>query len=157
MPVTVTAPAPLLRESGFTLLELVAVVFILSIVAAVAIPSLSRPVDRLHNDASHLASTFRHVTDQAIMRKEVLVISFDLQHQNVSHTAEGDNKARHIPTLYGVETPSTGLLTEEQTSVFINPESLGEPVTVYLQQEDKALFIRYNPISRRTTVLDELP
>ena len=59
------------NNRGFTLLELVVIIFILSLVLAISFPSFSLQKDgKLKSEAGHIASILRYLNDSAISTKE---------------------------------------------------------------------------------------
>jgi type II secretion system protein H len=68
-------------RGGFTLMELVVVLFILSILAALAAPSFSRTIvsARLRTSASEVRATFARARSVAVADGRMCVVVFDLE------------------------------------------------------------------------------
>src|SRR5208282_1143636 len=72
------------NKEGFTLLELFAVVFIISLLTAVVLPSLYGLSDnKLKSDARKMASLLRYLNDSSISSKKTLSLKFDLQEGSI--------------------------------------------------------------------------
>jgi general secretion pathway protein H len=67
-------------QAGFSLVEMLAVVSILALVATLVVPFAARPADglRLQAVARDLASALRRTRDAAIVRNAELVLAIDL-------------------------------------------------------------------------------
>ena len=70
-------------HAGFTLLEIVVVVFIIGVVSAIAVPQLLPIISSttLEGSARHLAGYGRAVTAQAAMTRQDITVYFDLNSQ----------------------------------------------------------------------------
>jgi len=69
------------RAAGFTLVELIVVLFILSLLAALAAPSFSRTIvsARLRASAAEVRSTFARARSQAVAGATERAVVFDLE------------------------------------------------------------------------------
>jgi prepilin-type N-terminal cleavage/methylation domain-containing protein len=74
-----------LREQGFTLLELLVVIFIVSLVMAVSYPSLSRGAASLHlrTAGRDVLNTFRFAREKAITEQTETVVAIDKERQEI--------------------------------------------------------------------------
>jgi general secretion pathway protein H len=138
---------------GYTLIELLAVLVIIAVAAAVVMPAFSRPADTLKAEAGKIASILRSLNDHAASTKRQTSIKFDLKTRSITFR-KVQQKTLKISSLFAVELPSKGLIKEGQLTVFFNPSGVAEPVTVHLRSKDKELRITYNPISRRAKIHD---
>lgn len=83
------------REQGFTLLELMVVIFIISLIAAVSYPALSRGTASFHLKATgrDIMNTFRFARDKAITEQTGIQIVIDKEKQEI---ALSDNLGENI-------------------------------------------------------------
>jgi prepilin-type N-terminal cleavage/methylation domain-containing protein len=73
------------REQGFTLLELMVVIFIISLITAVSYPTLSRGTASFHLKATgrDILNTFRFARDKAITEQTGIQIVIDKEKQEI--------------------------------------------------------------------------
>jgi len=74
-----------LREQGFTLLELMVVIFIVSLVLALSYPSLSRGASSFHLKATgrDVLNTFRFAREKAITEQTGMQVTIDKEKQEI--------------------------------------------------------------------------
>lgn len=139
-------------KRGFTLFELVVVLFILSLLLAVVIPSFSTSGGRLKSEAREVASVIRYLNDAAAMRKTALSLSFDFKNRSLSWEEEGRGRTERIESLVSVTLPTRGEVTEGELIVFFSPLGLAEHMDVRLALGEEEMTVSFNPISRRTKI-----
>jgi prepilin-type N-terminal cleavage/methylation domain-containing protein len=91
--------------SGFTLIELVVVLFIVAAVAAVALPSIGRSVDglRLRREAGQVAALVRTARLRALTEQRPVRVTLDPARGTVTLTAAGpDVRPREIALRRGI-------------------------------------------------------
>lgn len=144
------------RSSGYTLLELVAVVFIISLLTAIAIPSFFSSGDSgLKSDARKMASLLRYLNDSSIYTKKTFSLAFDLQEDSISwHGPDGD-KTEKIKSLSSVALQSKGEVKEGQVTVFFGPLGINENISVHLKGDKKGMTVTLNAISGRAKITDD--
>jgi len=72
-------------KRGFTLLEIVVVLFIVSLVMAIVLPSFAGfGESKLKSESKEIASILRYMNDSAVSRKETFLIRFDLDKNMVT-------------------------------------------------------------------------
>jgi len=87
------------REQGFTLLELMVVIFIISLVAAVSYPALSRGAASFHLKAAgrDILNMFRFARDNAITEQTGMQVIIDKEKQEiVLSNYLGDNSRKYF-------------------------------------------------------------
>jgi prepilin-type N-terminal cleavage/methylation domain-containing protein len=142
------------RGSGFTLLELLAVIFIISLLFALAVPSFTGiGVNSVKSDARRIASILRYLNDNSLSTKEVFPMKFRLSDKLVIYQAPEGEKTEKIEELRGVELPSHGLLREGEAVVFFGPTGASEALSVYLGDGKDALTVKLNPLSGRVKIV----
>ncbi|HUG35486.1 MAG TPA: GspH/FimT family protein [Candidatus Limnocylindrales bacterium] len=84
------------RRGGFTLIELVVVLLIVGVAAAVIVPSIGRGSEALRARAqvSGFAAFLRHAREQAVTRREVHEVRIDPQARVVVLTGAGSDTPR---------------------------------------------------------------
>lgn len=139
-------------KRGFTLFELVVVLFILSLLMAVVLPSFSASGGRLKSDAREVASIIRYLNDASAMRKATLRLAFDFRNRSLSWEEEGRGRTERIESLSSVTLPTRGEVTEGELIVFFSPLGLAEHMDVRLALGEEEMTVSFNPISRRTKI-----
>ncbi|MBF0557587.1 MAG: prepilin-type N-terminal cleavage/methylation domain-containing protein [Nitrospirae bacterium] len=144
------------RPSGFTLIELMAVVFIISLLTAVVLPSFFRSGDnRLKSEARKMASLLRYLNDSSISTKKILSLKFDIQEGSMSWLGPDGEKSEQVKSLAGVELQSKGDIKEGQVTVFFGPLGITENISVHLKNDKKAMTVTLNAISGRAKITDD--
>lgn len=139
---------------GFTLLELIVVIFILSLVAGIVMPSFYRFAEgELRSEARKMASLLRYLNDNAISKKESFFIRFNLDDKTVSWSIPDGERSDSIDTLFSVSTPSAGELLSGEIALFFGPLGLQEHLTVVLRDNNRTESVSFNPLSGRAKVV----
>lgn len=150
------ASRPVAPDSrGFTLLELVVVVFIVSLALAVVAPTFSTSGGKLKAEAREAASIVRYISDASAMRKTTLALGFDLDKGVISWAGEGRQRRERFDSLRSVELPSRGEVREGELVVFFPPIGLSEHLYIHLALAGEEMTVSFNPISRRTKIVAE--
>ena len=141
------------RPTGFTLLELIIVVFIISLLSAIVLPSFYQlGTDSLKPDAKKLASLIRYLNDSAIYSKQTFILKFDLQDRSLSwHGPDGD-KTDKFKDLTGLNLSSKGMVKEGQVTVVFGPLGLQENLDIILNNGEKEFKIMFNSLSGRVKI-----
>jgi general secretion pathway protein H len=141
-------------QRGFTLLELIVVIFIISLLAGAVFPSFSGMEDRqISSDARMVASLMRYLNDSSAASKETISLEFDFRESVLSWDSPEGKKKEKIRTLAGIDFESKGLIREGNVTIFFSPAGLQEYTEVLLRDEKKELKISVNPVSGRVKVL----
>ncbi|MFO0753336.1 MAG: prepilin-type N-terminal cleavage/methylation domain-containing protein [Thermodesulfovibrionales bacterium] len=140
---------------GFTLLELLVVVFIVALVTAVVYPSLHfMEGKRLHAEAKRVASILRFLNDTALAAKEECSLKVDFREDVLSWKGPDFDRSEKFRTLAGVALPSKGELREGEVTLFFDALGGRESITVTLREEGEALKVVFNPLSGRVKIAE---
>lgn len=141
------------RRSGFTLLEIILVVFIISLFTALVLPSFSNlGAGGLKNDAKKLASLLRHLNDSSIYTKKNFQLNFDFREKTVSWNGPDGEKSRELGNITAVTLPSKGIVREGQVLVFFGPLGLGENIEITLNKGEHEARVTMNSLSGRVKI-----
>jgi general secretion pathway protein H len=144
------------RRTGYTLLELIAVIFILSLLAAVIFPSMSGLGEKsVTSEAKKTASLLRYLNDSAIYTKETYFLKFDLGEGLISWKGPDGEKTESMKSLAGVRLPSKGEVKEGQVTVFFGPLGIREKIEISLKGKDEGLRVTLNPVSGRVKIVHD--
>ena len=149
-----TSKIGICSKRGFTLLELVVIIFILSLVLAISFPSFSLQKDwKLKSEAGHIASVLRYLNDSAISAKEAYAVNMDFTEKTFRYNTPEGEKAERIDTLSSITTQSRGNVSEGVVTVFLTPAGGGESFSVHLTGVESSMDVVFNALSGRVKVV----
>lgn len=135
------------HSGGFTLLELVVVLVLLSLAAAVVVPRLpAMQESRLRASARQLATQLRYLDERAVTGKIPYILRINLDEQKidvVSKTATGDDAPPDDPFLQrsplqegiiirDLHTERLGTVSEGTVRIAYGPGGLSELLLIHL-------------------------
>jgi general secretion pathway protein H len=145
------------RRTGYTLLELIVVIFILSLLAVVIFPSLSWLGEKsVSSEAKKTASLLRYLNDSAIYTKKTFSLTFDLSEGIITWKGPDGERTQEMKSLESVTLPSKGEAKEGQVTVFFGPLGIGESVEVSFKDKDEGLRVTLNQVSGRVRILRDV-
>jgi general secretion pathway protein H len=143
-------------RGGFTLLELIVVIFIVSLVAAVVLPSFANFGDsRLKSEAREMASVLRFMHDSAVSRKKTMVMNFDLESNLVSWKGVEGEKTKDFEYITSVQTQSGGTVSKGELTFFFGPSGISENISVHMNSGKTDMSITLNHISGKVKIKEE--
>lgn len=143
---------------GFTLLEIIAVIFIISLVAALVMPSFGGfGTKGIRTEATRAASLLRYLNDSAIYTKpeKGYPLQIDLRDGSLRWAGPEGEKSDRLDTLVSLDLQSQGELKEGQVTVFFGSNGLQEYLKMKLRDEDRTMTVAFNPISGRVKILED--
>jgi type II secretion system protein H len=147
-------PCACIRQRGFTLLELVIVIFVIALLAGLVFPSFRGLSERqLSSDARRTAALLQYLSDSAMATKETYSVDFDLQKSSLSWKGPEGDKTESLKTLAGVDLQSRGMTREGLVNVFFGPAGISEYIEVLLKDDEKEMKVAFNPISGKAKIL----
>jgi general secretion pathway protein H len=148
--------AGIFSKQGFTLLEIVVVLFIVSLVMAVVLPSFSGFGEgKLKSEAKEMASILRYMNDNAVSRKETFLIRFDLDKNIVTWQGPDGEKTKKFEDMTGVTTQSNGMVSKGEIIVFFQPLGIQENLSIHMRRGKKGVVITLNHLSGKVKIKDE--
>jgi type II secretion system protein H len=143
-------------KQGFTLLEIVVVLFIVSLVMAVVLPSFAGfGESKLRSEAREIASILRYMNDSAVSRKETFLIRFDIDKNMVTWQGPDGEKTKKFDDMTGVTTQSNGMVSKGELIVFIEPLGIQENLSIHMRSGKKGVVITLNHLSGKVKIKDE--
>jgi len=143
-----------IRQRGFTLLELIVVIFVIALLAGIVFPSFRSLSERqLSADARRTASLLQYLSDSAMASKETYSVDFDLQKSSISWKGPEGAKTESLKTLAGVDLQSKGMTRQGLVTVFFGPAGIMEYIEVLLKDDENEMKVAFNPISGRAKIL----
>jgi general secretion pathway protein H len=141
------------NDRGFTLLELIVVLFVLSVIMAIVLPSLAGFGEgRLKSEAKEIASVLRYVNDSAASRKETFSMKFDLDKNLVSWKGPEGEKVKRFDDLTAVTAQSMGTVSKGEAIFFFGPFGINENLSVHVGRGNKNATITLNHLSGRVKI-----
>jgi prepilin-type N-terminal cleavage/methylation domain-containing protein len=148
------SPISNLGSSGFTLLELIVVIFIVSLVLAVALPSFTGMGEsRIKSEAKRLASLVRYLNDSALSTKETLLMKTTFNDKTIRYTGPDGEKAEQFSSLSGIEMQSRGMISEGEVIFFFNPAGASESFTAHLKENGSEMTVEFNCMNGRVKIV----
>lgn len=145
------------EAAGFSLLEIIVVIFLISMMLALVIPSFSVVREKkIKSDARRLASVLRYLNDSAISTKETFSLGVDFKEKLIVSNGPEGEKIRRFESLYAVELQSKGMVSEGELIIFFGPLGASEAFSFFLKDEGAAMTVVFNPLSGRVKVLEDL-
>lgn len=142
---------------GFTLIEIIAVLFIVSLLLGLVVPSLSLLTGhKVQSDAKRLAGIVRYINDSALGTKKIFSLTVDLDQKKLRYEIPEGTRSEQCDTLSGVEIHSKGLITAGEVTLFFGPLGGREHIVFHLDDSGKnPSTIAFNPLSGRVRISDE--
>ena len=142
------------EKGGFTLLELMMVVFIISVVLALSLPTFTgMGENKIVSDAKRTASILRYLNDSALSTKESLTLRVDFKDKVIGYNGPEGDKSERIGSLSGVELQSRGMVTEGELFIFFSPLGARESLTIHLGDEGSAMAVALNSMNGRVKII----
>ncbi|MBA3016628.1 MAG: prepilin-type N-terminal cleavage/methylation domain-containing protein [Proteobacteria bacterium] len=141
-------------NNGFTLLELIVVIFIVSLMLAFSFPHFDGMGDgKMKSEARNVASILRYMNDSALATKETCTIKVNFGQKTLSYKGGGEEKIENLMNLSGLHLQSRGTVSDGEVIIFFGPIGASESFTVYLKGEKSKTAITFNCLSGRVKVL----
>ncbi len=142
------------KATGFTLLELLVVIFILSVITALVIPSFYGSGEgRLKSEAGKIASLLRYLNDTAISRKETYFLTLNLDTKIAKWETPEGKYSEKFESLITLSTTSSKNVSKGEITLFFNPLGLQENLIVTLKDKEQEMSVSFNPLSGRTKII----
>lgn len=149
-----TSRAGTCSKGGFTLLEIIVVLFLVSLVMAIVLPSFdSFGENKLKSEAREMSSILRYMNDSALSRKETFSMKFDLDKNMVYWKGPDGEKTRKFDDLTGVTTQSAGMVSKGELILFFEPLGIRENLDVQMSRGKKDMTVTLNHLSGRVKII----
>jgi Tfp pilus assembly protein FimT len=142
------------NNKAFTLLELVVIIFILSLVIAISFPSFSLQKDgKLKSEAGHIASILRYLNDSAISMKETYALNVNFKEKTLRYKGPEGEKVERLDSLSRITMQSKGNVSDGEVTVLLSPAGAGENFSIHLTGVESSMAVVFNALSGRVKVL----
>ncbi len=140
---------------GVTLIELVAVLFIVSLVVAIIFPSFEIfGENKLKSEALEIGSILKYLNESASSSKETFSIVFDFNEQTLIWNEKEGQRKKKFEDISGVETQSNGLVNRGELILFFPPTGIQQNIIVHLNRDDKKLMVALNHLNGKIKIYD---
>lgn len=159
------------RESGFTLIELVVVVTLISIMLVMAVPSMRETLltDSLNSTAAKLIGTVKSSRNSAVREQQSYLLHFDngerriwSEKEKATDLAEDDKHAASselaLPptvTIQDIWTKSAGLAEGELVTLWISKQGYMDETFIHLSEEERVVTLYFSPFLATVKVFDD--
>jgi general secretion pathway protein H len=165
-PVSTSQPVSARFKGGFTLIELIVVIVVISLALAIVLPRLTSVTSRnLKSDGAKLSALVRYLHEAAESKKLNYRLTFDLDRGNVSVERSKDSvKYGPMPesALRGfalatdvefvdLHAPGAGVIESGTVQVLLTPAG-STPFTVHLGAGQSVLTLAFNPYSGKIVI-----
>ena len=146
------------KRAGFTLIEVVAVIAVMLIAAAITVPALDRPLDdaRLYTDARQMANVLRSARQQAISSMETTTVIFYPASARYKVAGKPSSTLQSGVQFVGGTTFTTRL-GSMPTCVFAPTGAPGSGGTGTLTNGHKLMYVIVNPVAGRVRLSETPP
>lgn len=142
------------KAKGFTLLELLVVIFILSVITALVMPSFYGIGEgKLKSETGRIASLLRYLNDTAISRKETYFLKLNLDTKTVMWSTPEGERSEKFDSLLNISTTSTQNVSTGEIILFFSPLGLQENLIITLKDSKREMSISFNPLSGRAKIV----
>lgn len=143
-------------EKGFTLVEIIIVIFIISLTTALVMPNLwDRGERALKSDAKRIGSIFMHIYDEAAGKKKIYALKIDFNYDSLSYESEKESRSFRLKDnirLKDVIIPSLGEISIGEVIYQFGPMGPEEPITLHLIKDDSEYTVMFNHINGRAKI-----
>lgn len=153
---TPTSRAGTSSSRGFTLIELIAVVFILSLLMVSVYPAFSRlGKGAMNAEAKRTASVLRFLNDTAVAKKETIALNFHFSTNTITWESSEGRRSETLEFLTHIDTPSTGIVKDGEITFFFGPLGPGDDLEVGLGDGERGVSVKINRISGKVKIYGE--
>ena len=144
--------------TGFTLIELIVVIFIISLATALIMPSFwGTDKTALKTEARHISSALRYIYGEAAGKKQTYLFNINLDDKTWGFKSEKESrnfKMQGDMEIKDVVIPSHGEISRGEVIIEFGPMGPAEPVTLHLKKGESEYTIIFNQLNGRAKIFD---
>ncbi len=146
------------RNTAFTLIELVIVIFIISLTTALIVPKLwDNGETALRSEAKRIGNTLRYIYDEAAGKKLTYTLKINIYES--SWAFESDKESRQFKmkddiVFSDIMIPSLGRITSGEAALPFGPLGPEEPITLHLLKNEFEYTVIFNHLNGRVKVYE---
>ena len=142
--------------SAFTLIELVIVIFIISLTTALIMPNLWDTGERaVKSEAKRVGNTMRYIYDEAAGKKKDYLIKINLEKGTWGYESETSSevfKMKDDVMFKDIVVPSLGEVSLGEIALKFGPTGPEEPVILHLMKDKVEYTVTFNHMNGRAKV-----
>lgn len=146
------------KNSAFTLIELVIVIFIISLTTALIVPNLwDNGKTSLRSEAKRIAITLRYIYDEAVGKKLTYTLRININESSWGFESDKESrmfKMKDDIVFRDIMIPSLGRITIGEAILPFGPLGPEEPVILHLLKNDLEYTIIFNHLNGRAKVYE---
>lgn len=146
------------KQSAFTLIELVIVIFIISLTTALIVPNLWETGERgLRSEAKRIGNTLRYVYDEAVGKKQTYILKVNIDEGSWGFESKNESRSFQVKNdivFKDIIIPSLGRITTGETILPFGPLGPEEPVTFHLSKDEFEYTVIFNNLNGRAKVYE---
>lgn len=145
-------------RAGFTLIELIVVIFIISLTASIVMPSLWGSGERsLKSEAKRIGNTLRYIHDEAISKKQTYALKIDIENNTWAFEGKGESRSfetKNEVMFKDIIVPSHGEISTGEITLIFGPLGPEEPITLHLIRDEAEYTVKFNHLNGRAKVFE---
>ncbi len=146
------------RRAGFTLIELIIVIFIISLAMALIMPSFwGTGKTTLKTEARHISSALRYIYDEAVGKKQIYLFNINLDNESWGFKSKKESRSFRIKgdaEIIDVIVPSHGEISRGELIIEFGPMGPEEPIILHLKKGESEYTVIFNHLNGRTKILE---
>ena len=146
------------RNSAFTLIELVIVIFIISLTTALIVPNLwDNGETALKSEAKRIANTLRYIYDEAAGKKLTYTLKVNINEGAWGFESKKESswfEMKDDIVFSDIIIPSLGKITAGEAVLPFGPLGPEEPVTLHLLKNELEYTVIFNHLNGRAKVYE---
>jgi len=146
------------RNSAFTLIELIIVIFIISLTTALIVPNLwDNGESALKSEAKRIVNTLRYIYDEAAGKKRTYTLMVNINESSWGFESEKESrwfKLKEDIVFRDIVIPSLGMITTGEAVLPFGPLGPEEPITLHLLKNELEYTVTFNHLNGRVKVYE---
>lgn len=147
------------RRAGFTFIELVIVLFILSLATALIMPSFwGTEKTTLKTEVKHISSTLKYIYDEAVSKKQTYLFNINLDNETWGFKSKKESRSFRIKgnaEIQDIIVPSLGEVSSGEVIIEFGPMGPEEPIILHLKKGESEYTVIFNHLNGRAKILED--
>lgn len=144
------------QQVGFTLIELIVVIFIVSLTVALTMPSFWDTEGNLKKETKLMSSALRYIYDEAVSKKQIFLLNINFDDKSWGFKSEKESRSYVISEdveVKDVIVPSLGRISAGEVSIRFGPLGPEESLIFHFRKGDSEYTVIFNHLNGRAKVI----